>query len=503
MFSMFGGDKKDKSKEKPSCSSHDYIAEKLHKIDAENYAAAGILVYNPIGPERFEVLLGRSSSKHEIEFLGGKRDAEEDVWMTAAREFDEETGGVLGEIKKDLSQRTTLIKACKESSVLWYSRGRYALFLVPASKLHNLVIFDKPGDSLPSRHKAFVQSGKAKGKSSSYQEMQDLMWMNFRNPNLPQGQKARDFCRSVFDAAIFKVWLHSNIYGKAPYILHLSGLDWNTKKDDLKSLFDQVGSCKIHLEAHDDSSKFKTNGNGTVSFEDRHHATTAIYLFDKSMLSGRALSLTWLSADQSQATAAISSGHAGGAASAHASPSYSHPAVGAGAGAPSPAADPYLSGFQPAYAGMRGNPAVVSSPPPHVPPPAMSSALPVGWKEMRSADGRIYFEDTRTGQTQWERPPGPPPSASHSSFSSAPFMPPPSMPPPSMPPPSMPPPSMPPPSMPPPSMPPPSMPPPATFLDRNGPPPVAYGQAGAPHQPPTYPAHPPGMHAPPHPPQGY
>ena len=168
---IFGGDKKDKSKEKPLCSSHDYIAEKLHKIDAENYAAAGILVYNPIGPERFEVLLGRSSSKHEIEFLGGKRDAEEDVWMTAAREFDEETSGVLGEIKKDLSQRTTLIKACKESSVLWYSRGRYALFLVPASKLHNLVIFDKPGDSLPSRHKAFLQSGKAKGKSSSYQEM--------------------------------------------------------------------------------------------------------------------------------------------------------------------------------------------------------------------------------------------------------------------------------------------------------------------------------------------
>jgi len=37
-------------------------------------------------------------------------------------------------------------------------------------------------------------------------------------------------------------------------------------------------------------------------------------------------------------------------------------------------------------------------------PPAVSSALPAGWKEMMAADGRIYFEDTHTGQTQWERP---------------------------------------------------------------------------------------------------
>ena len=42
-------------------------------------------------------------------------------------------------------------------------------------------------------------------------------------------------------------------------------------------------------------------------------------------------------------------------------------------------------------------------------PPAPAGALPDGWKEMRSADGRIYFEDTRTGHTQWERPPNPPP----------------------------------------------------------------------------------------------
>jgi hypothetical protein len=43
-------------------------------------------------------------------------------------------------------------------------------------------------------------------------------------------------------------------------------------------------------------------------------------------------------------------------------------------------------------------------PPPTMPPPAMYSALPIGWKQMMSSDGRIYFEDTGTGQTQW-RPP--------------------------------------------------------------------------------------------------
>ena len=44
-------------------------------------------------------------------------------------------------------------------------------------------------------------------------------------------------------------------------------------------------------------------------------------------------------------------------------------------------------------------------PPPAMPTPTMYSALPVGWKEMRNADGRIYFENTSNGQTQWGRPP--------------------------------------------------------------------------------------------------
>ena len=128
-----------------------------------------------------------------------------------------------------------------------------------------------------------MQSGKAKSKSSSFQEMQELMWISFANPMLPHGQKAREFMRSVFDSAVFKVWLHTNIYGQEPYTLYLSGLDWNSKEKDIRSILEQVGPCKITLEPHDDQSKdYKTNGRGTITFEDRHHATTAVYLFNKS-----------------------------------------------------------------------------------------------------------------------------------------------------------------------------------------------------------------------------
>ena len=52
-------------------------------------------------------------------------------------------------------------------------------------------------------------------------------------------------------------------------------------------------------------------------------------------------------------------------------------------------------------------PSSVAAPGPvHVAAPSAGHAggLPTGWKEMRSADGRIYFEDTRTGNKQWERP---------------------------------------------------------------------------------------------------
>ena len=101
LISMLGWGK-DKKKDKSPWSSKDYIAKELKKKDAENFAAAGILVFNSNGPASLEMLLGRNCTKNELEFLGGKRDDREDVFTTAAREFDEETGGILGDIKKDL-----------------------------------------------------------------------------------------------------------------------------------------------------------------------------------------------------------------------------------------------------------------------------------------------------------------------------------------------------------------------------------------------------------------
>jgi 8-oxo-dGTP pyrophosphatase MutT (NUDIX family) len=441
MLAFFGGgDKKDKTKEKekPPSSPNDYLADKLQKIDLDSFAASGILVFNSNGPASLEMLLGRSSQKNEIEFLGGKRDAGEDVYTTAAREFDEETGGVLSEIKKDLTHRQLLIKACRESPVFWYARGRYALFLVPAVKLHNLVSFDPASDSLPKRHRAFMQSGKAKSQSSSFQEMKELMWMPFSTPQVPHGQKARDFMRSVFDCAVFKVWLHGSIYGARPCVLHLTGLDWNTKKDDIKAIFEQVGGCKITLEPHDDaSSSYKTNGKGIVTYEDRHHAITAVYLFNKSTFGGRTLSVAW-ALDQGQSTAAAASGHQAPGASGHA-------AVGGGAShaPPQPSSashSSHLPGFQPEYTGMRGHaasvPAVAVS---HVPPPPAPAPtygqLPHGWIEQRADNGIPFFVHVATSYTTWDRPPlqphvpppshaPPPPLAPHHYHSAAPPPPP-------------------------------------------------------------------------------
>lgn len=406
-----GGDKKDKSK---LCSPNDYIADKLQKQDAENFAAAGILVTNSNGPASLELLLGRSSTKNEIEFLGGKRDAGEDVYTTASREFDEETSGVLSDIKKDLTHRQILMKACKDSMVMWFSKGRYALFLVPAPRLLNLVVFESASDTLPKRHKAFVQSGKARMKSSSFQEMQEIMWMPFANPQLPPHQKARDFMRSVFECVVFKVWLHANIYGQKPYVLHISGLDWNTKKDDIKAILEQIGPCKVSLEPHDDSSSsFKTNGKGTVTFDDRHHATTAVYLLNKSSYCGRALSLTWAH-DQVPPSSASSIAHVGGGASAFIAPLHGGAAS---TSAPSAAADPRLSDFQPDYQhthSLRGNPLAVPvtsvshvvPAPPHA--PTNSNALPVGWIEQKIADGTPFYVYTPTGHRTWDRPPAAP-----------------------------------------------------------------------------------------------
>ena len=69
--------------------------------------------------ETLRLLLGSNHEK-KIEFLGGKRETvDADVYATAAREFDEESGGILSQSAGDLSHRATLERACRSSKVLW------------------------------------------------------------------------------------------------------------------------------------------------------------------------------------------------------------------------------------------------------------------------------------------------------------------------------------------------------------------------------------------------
>jgi 8-oxo-dGTP pyrophosphatase MutT (NUDIX family) len=65
------------------------------------------------------LLLGRNHEGN-VEFLSGKREsADADVYATAAREFDEESGCVLADREGDVSHRTVLAAACRSSRVLW------------------------------------------------------------------------------------------------------------------------------------------------------------------------------------------------------------------------------------------------------------------------------------------------------------------------------------------------------------------------------------------------
>lgn len=112
-----------------SCSRVSYVASSLAAADALEYRSAGILLYDferamGQGVEAhpcFRLLMGRNH-ENKIEFLGGKKEAGDlDVYGTAAREFDEESGGVLAASAGDISHRETLMRACRSSRVLWYA----------------------------------------------------------------------------------------------------------------------------------------------------------------------------------------------------------------------------------------------------------------------------------------------------------------------------------------------------------------------------------------------
>ncbi len=101
-----------------------YVESSLADVDLRAYASAGILLYDfkrVRGGDRpvLRLLMGSNHEK-KTEFLGGKKEAEDaDVYATAAREFDEESGGILSLSAGDVSHRATLERACRGSKVLW------------------------------------------------------------------------------------------------------------------------------------------------------------------------------------------------------------------------------------------------------------------------------------------------------------------------------------------------------------------------------------------------
>jgi hypothetical protein len=111
-----------------ACSAISYAASSLAAPDALGYRSAGIILYDFERAEgqsaevrgTLRLLMGRNH-ENKIEFLGGKREATDaDVHSTAAREFDEESGGILAGSPGDVTHRVTLMQACRSSRVLWY-----------------------------------------------------------------------------------------------------------------------------------------------------------------------------------------------------------------------------------------------------------------------------------------------------------------------------------------------------------------------------------------------
>jgi hypothetical protein len=110
-----------------ACSGASYGAASLAAADALGYRSAGVVLYDfewPTGRDVelgacLRLLMGRNHD-NKIEFLGGKREAADaDVYATAAREFDEESGGIFAERAGDVAHRSTLVHACRSSRVLW------------------------------------------------------------------------------------------------------------------------------------------------------------------------------------------------------------------------------------------------------------------------------------------------------------------------------------------------------------------------------------------------
>lgn len=96
------------------CSRDSYLSDRLRNNDYEGFSSAGILV---VGDE-YELINEERDGISGLSIPGGKRDyIGEDPISTALREYNEE-GGSRNLKRGDLNR------------VLWYARGKYALFIV-------------------------------------------------------------------------------------------------------------------------------------------------------------------------------------------------------------------------------------------------------------------------------------------------------------------------------------------------------------------------------------
>jgi hypothetical protein len=104
-----------------------YVAPALQNDDAVGYRSAGILLYDFERPAHhsaasrgsLRLLMGKNH-ENKVEFLAGKREiVDADVYATAVREFDEESGGILADSATSEAHRSLLEHACRSSRVLW------------------------------------------------------------------------------------------------------------------------------------------------------------------------------------------------------------------------------------------------------------------------------------------------------------------------------------------------------------------------------------------------
>ena len=174
-------------------SSQPYLAAKLTAIDEAHFKAAGVLLMHRPSNGKPEVLLGHEIvHQGRLALLGGKREKGETSRITAAREFQEETGYQLHAAQHLTPQQgSDLVDGLlADSQVIWVAgspdgkgNSKYALYLVDISQgISKLPAFQHLQSQLPNllqklcvkfasfhQHSLHVPLGQS--------EMQSLAWI--------------------------------------------------------------------------------------------------------------------------------------------------------------------------------------------------------------------------------------------------------------------------------------------------------------------------------------